>query len=234
MLPIRSPNPNFQIPNLDNLAQLSNTTTVSANELGSNLKSLFKTWGKLQPSISDSAAQTFFLQLLTNITATSQATKAFRDSAVSLHIAAEESSNNVANAVNNLTAQLSAAQAELDKLKTHITGINTQPTLNPDQQRDLFNQTQQKYLLMQKDFMETQADTYMLNKLQLSLSLVKGLDSNTVSFENIVLKISGLADQTEHDGTQSTGATNGRVAEFFRNRFNTEMTELLDWRGVFS
>lgn len=102
-----------------------------------------------------------------------------------------------------------------------------------NQQRDLYRQAVEKRQTLIGDLTAIRANTDLLTHASQSLTLAEGLDDSTATLENIVLRISGLAAKTEHDDTQATEATNGKVAAFFRDRFNADMTELTSWRGVF-
>lgn len=263
MLPVLTPAVNSLGFNFGDVTNVSSQTTVSATVLGARLERLFIGWDRLQTAMADTEAELIFRGILVNITATCQATKAFRGDAISLQATAEALNGELGNAIQGLNSRLTAErqdlaqsdgrvvqsnaaiqslQVQLSGSKGFWKGFEQGVTLgiyhpvddNLNDQRNLYNQAVQAYQTAERDIEQIQANTHVLLQANQSLRLVVGLGGSTVSLENIVLTISGLAAETQHDGTQLTGTTNGRVAEFFRNRFNKDMTTLAAWRDVFT
>ena len=248
--------------NLASLETECQSTIVSAHLVGTSLESLFAMWDRLQPGIPDQIAELIFRQLLIGITATTQDVSAFRSTATSLQVTTEAAIGQLNSAIAVTNQRIQAEQHDLAQLQTDIQNIQARIASlqhelsgstgfwqgfaeglslgiyhpiedNINEQRNLYRQAVEKQQSVSRTLAAIQMNRELLSQAIQSLTVAEGLDESTVTLENVMLRISGLAAKTEHDDTQLTAATNGQVAAFFRNRFNADMTELAAWRGVF-
>jgi hypothetical protein len=238
------------------------STMVDAHLLGTDLESLFAVWDTLQPGLPDQVAELILRRLLISIMAATQDVSSFRATATSLQVTTEAAIGQLNTAIAATKQRIQDEQDQLTQLATDMQNIQNRMAQlqqemsgstgfwqavgealsggayhpiedNLNEQRDLYRQAVDKRQSVINDLAAIQANTDLLSRASQSLALAEGLDDSTATLENVVLRISGLAAKTEHDDTQATEATNGKVAAFFRNRFNSDMTELATWRGVF-
>jgi hypothetical protein len=238
------------------------STMVNAHLLGTDLDSLFNLWDTLRPELPDQVAELILRRLLVGIMTTARDVSSFRATATSLQVTTETAIGQLNTAIaatkqhiqdeQNQVAQLETdmqnIQSRIAQLQQQMSGSDgfwqafaeglSMGIYHPieddlNEQRDLYRQAVEKRQSVCSDLTAIQSNTELLSQASQSLTLAEGLDDSTVTLENVVLRISGLAAKTEHDDTQATEATNGKVAAFFRNRFNADMTELAGWRGVF-
>jgi hypothetical protein len=237
-------------------------TIVNAHLLGSDLDSLFSTWDMLKPDLPDPVAEAFLRRLLVSIMTTAKDVGSFRTAATSLQVTAETAIGQLNTAIGATKQRIQDEQSQVTQLETDMQNIQNQIAqlqqqmsssdefwkafaeglslgiYHPieddiNQQRNLYQQAVEKRQQARSDLVAIQANSDLLSQASQSLTLAEGLDDSTTTLENVMVRISGLAAKTEHDDTQATEATNGKVAAFFRNRFNADMTELAGWRGVF-
>jgi hypothetical protein len=247
---------------LNNLTDTCHTALRKASILGSEMDELFLAWNLLTPDISSTSAEIVFRKLLIAITATTRATREFRQSAISLYVAANKSvegldeylaslHKNISQAKNKLTeceAALHKTRIAIHKLKKELSGSSgfwkgfaqgiTDGIYHPVndnlvRQRELYESYLQEQNKLSKNVRQQEAEMLMLHQGQAVLSHVQGLDSSTVSLENAVLRISTLASETQHDNERAIATNGNHVAAFFQNRFKEDMSELVTWRDVF-
>jgi hypothetical protein len=248
--------------NFADLEHASQSTMVDAHLVGTDLDSLFPMWDKLQPGLPDQEAELTLRQLLVGIMAATKDVSSFRAAATSLQVTSETAIGQLSRAIAETKQRIQDEQNQLTQLATDMQNIQNRMTQLQQQlsgsdgfwqtvgevlsagiyhpieddlneQRDLYRQAVEKHQRASSDLAAIKTNTELLSRASQSLTLAEGLDDSTVSLENVVLRISALAAKTEHDDTQITEATNGKVAAFYRDRFNADMTELTGWRGVF-
>ncbi len=240
----------------------SKTTYSDATTLGQELAALFATWNKLQLNDSDEAAEFTIRRMVVQIDTSSEELARLKQASNNLNVAANEVIGDLepvsqqlhtkldteqrqiqslqaslaatAQEINHIHDQLSGSSGFWDGFLTGITaGIYSGLRDKLSKQNALRSMYNSQLQQLQQTSQQTQRDIQTINQVSPALSSVNKLDASLVSLENSMQTLATLAQKTEHDGDRITGTENGKVAQFYYNRFNKDMTALLEWQNVF-
>lgn len=252
----------YKIINLADTMRASHTTYADARILGQDLAALFDIWNQLQPSDSDEAAEATIRKMVVQIDTSSKELDCLKQASSNLNVASNEVIGELENVSQNLQDKLTQEEQQIQSIKAslaataqEINHINDQLSGSSgfwegfktgislgiysglrdklSKQKELQSQYNSQLLQLQRTSQQTRQDAETINQLNQVLSSVSVLDTCIVSLENTMNTLITLAQQTEHDGDRITGTENGKVAQFFRNKFNNDMTALLEWQNVF-
>ena len=241
----------------------SQQTIAVSNTLGADLSSVFQTWNQLKPDQTDSTAEAIIRSMFVSIDAASEELASLKSASSNLNVAANgaisglnallknlntdiANQNNQITRYNNLIAannvEINSINKKLSGSSGFLQGFLTGITLGiysglrddlSTQKNDRTKNTNNRVLIQQAQA-QTRHDINVINQINPALRNVETLDASIVSLENTMQTLEALVQKTEHDGERLVGTENGKVAEFYRHRFNKDMTALLQWQGVFS
>lgn len=247
---------------LSNTMSSSNATYAGATVLGADLSLLFATWDELVTDLTDAEAEIVIKRMLVEIDnsdeelvklkASSTLLSEYVNSSIpalqtvsnTIHaqIVAEKSEmitlrtnmTSTVNQINQINKELSGASGFLQGFLTGITvGIYSGLRGKLNKAKSLRSSYALEYTKLQQTSNQTQNDQRVIPQIDSALKSVQSLYTSIVSLENTMEALSTLAKSTEHDGTRIVGTENGKVAAFYRNRFNKDMTALFEWKNVF-
>jgi hypothetical protein len=240
----------------------SQKTYADATVLGLDLSSLFTTWNKLVPSMSDNQADIIIKSMLVEIDNSEEELIKLKASSILLNESVNSSipalqtvsttihtqiitedaemvtlranMNSAVAQINQINKELSGSSGFLQGFLTGITaGIYSGLRDRLSKEKSLRSSYAREYTQLQQTSIQTQNDQRVIPQIDSALRSVQSLYASIVSLENTMEALSTLAKNTEHDGTRIVGTENGKVAAFYHNRFNKDMTALLEWKNVF-
>lgn len=247
---------------LNSTMSSSQETYADAIALGADLSSLFVTWDELVPSLTDAQADILIKRMLVEIDNSEEELVKLKASSILLSeyvnssiralqivsntihaqiiteqtqmVALRANMNSAVNQINQINKELSGSSGFLQWFLTGITaGIYSGLRDKLSKAKSLRSSYTREYTQLQQTAIQTQNDQRVIPQIDSALRLVQSLYASIVSLENTMEALSTLAKSTEHDGTRIVGTENGKVAAFYRNRFNKDMTALLEWKNVF-
>lgn len=248
--------------NLTDTVLCSHAIDSDAIILGKDLAALFNTWNQLQSSDSDMIVEARIREMVTRIDLFKEELDRFQKDATNLNIVAnqvmgelesvfqnlqnqlnqekqqiqivEASLATAVREMNHINEQLSGSSGFWEGFKTGISfGIYSGLRHQLSKQNELRSQYNSKLLELQRTSQQTKQDAAATRQLNCILSSVSVLDTCIVSLENRINTLIALTKQTEHNGDRIIGTDNKKVAQFFQDRFNNDMTALFKWQNVF-
>jgi hypothetical protein len=240
----------------------SQETYADATALGADLSSLFTKWDELVPSLTDAQADIVIKMMLVEIDnseeelvklkASSTLLSEYVNSSIpalqtvsnNIHaqiiteqeemVTLRANMNSTVSQINQINKELSGSSGFLEGFLTGITaGIYSGLRDKLNKAKSLRSSYAREYVKLQQTSNQKQNDQRVIPQIDSALRSVQSLYTSIVSLENTMEALSTLAKSTEHDGTLIVGTENGKVAAFYRNRFNKDMTALLEWKNVF-
>jgi len=241
---------------------LSQSVYANTCTLGSDLSSLFTTWDQLTADKTDDEAEVLIKILLVEIDNSEEELKKLKAVSSSLNESVNSAESALKNVASNIHNQITAEKKQMENLQVDIkntadeinkinkelsgssgflegfltgisAGIYSGLRDKLSQAKSLRNTYANQYAQIQRTFSQTQYDEKTISQIDFELQLVSDLYSSVVSLENTLQALSVLAKSTEHDGSRIYRTENGKVAAFYRERFNKDMTQLLEWKNVF-